>query len=77
MVDRVRATLALLRWIHRTVLVLRYMLSLSYREIAELLNWSLPRVPVGLDRLPSIRGFRPCPECEAVGMPLAGWKECR
>jgi len=56
MVDRVRATLALLRPTHRTVLVLRYTLSLSYQEIAELLNWSLPKVKVTIHR--AKRAFR-------------------
>jgi RNA polymerase sigma-70 factor (ECF subfamily) len=31
-------------------LVLRYNLSLSYQEIADLLNWSLPKVKVTLHR---------------------------
>lgn len=29
------------------------------------------------DAVADIRGFRPCPDCDALGMPLAGWKECR
>jgi len=29
------------------------------------------------DAVADIRGFRPCPDCDALGMPLAGWKLCR
>ncbi|UCC68751.1 MAG: RNA polymerase sigma factor [Armatimonadota bacterium] len=49
-VDNVRAALMRLRPQHRVVLVLRYHQSLSYREIAEVLNWSLARVKVTLHR---------------------------
>ncbi len=49
-IDRVRAALGRLRAPHRVVLVLRYSLSLSYREIAETLNWSLPKVKVTIHR---------------------------
>ncbi len=49
-VDRVRAALGRLRKPHRVVLVLRYTLSLSYQEIAETLNWSLPKVKVTIHR---------------------------
>jgi RNA polymerase sigma-70 factor (ECF subfamily) len=49
-VGRVRATLTQLRTPHRVVLVLRYSLSLSYEEIADLLGWSLSRVKVTLHR---------------------------
>ena len=49
-VDQVRVALARLRPPHRLVLVLRYMQSLSYKEISELLNWSLTRVKVTLHR---------------------------
>jgi len=49
-VDRVRSALGRLRTPHRVVLVLRYTLSLSYQEIAETLNWSLPKVKVTLHR---------------------------
>lgn len=48
--DRVRATLLTLRPVYRVVLALRYSLALSYREIAERLNWSIPRVKVTLHR---------------------------
>ncbi len=48
--DQVRAVLIRLRPRHRAVLVLRYMRSLSYQEIAEVLRWSLPRVKVTLYR---------------------------
>jgi RNA polymerase sigma-70 factor (ECF subfamily) len=49
-VHRVRAALGLLRTQHRVVLVLRYTLSLSYQEIAETLNWSMPKVKVTIYR---------------------------
>jgi RNA polymerase sigma-70 factor (ECF subfamily) len=49
-VEQVRATLSRLRAPHRMALVLRYNLSLSYQEIADLLNWSLPKVKVTLHR---------------------------
>jgi len=49
-VDHVRAVLGRLRPAHRTVLVLRYSQELSYREIAECLQWSLSRVKVTLHR---------------------------
>lgn len=49
-IDRVRAALTTLRPSHRVALVLRYSLSLSYQEIADLLNWSLPRVRGTLHR---------------------------
>lgn len=49
-VDQVRTALARLRPRHRAVLVLRYMQSLSYAEIAEVLRWPLPRVKVTLHR---------------------------
>jgi RNA polymerase sigma-70 factor (ECF subfamily) len=49
-VDRVRAALTTLRPSHRVALVLRYSLSLSYQEMADLLNWSLPRVRGTLHR---------------------------
>lgn len=35
-----------------------------------------PPWPV-LPRMGEIEGFQPCPDCDALGMPLAGWKECR
>jgi RNA polymerase sigma-70 factor (ECF subfamily) len=50
LVEQVRATLAGLRPRYRVVLALRYHQSLSYQEIAELLNWSLPRVKVTIHR---------------------------
>jgi RNA polymerase sigma-70 factor (ECF subfamily) len=49
-VARVRETLVRLRKPHRVVLALRYTLSLSYEEIAETLNWSLPKVKVTIHR---------------------------
>jgi len=49
-IDQVRAALVRLRPHHRVVLVLRYLQSLTYQEIAELLNWPLPRVKVTLHR---------------------------
>ena len=49
-VDNVRAALMRLRPQHRVVLVLRYHQSLSYREISEVLKWSLARVKVTLHR---------------------------
>jgi RNA polymerase sigma-70 factor (ECF subfamily) len=49
-VHLVRAALALLKPGHRTVLALRYGQALSYQEIAEMLDWSLPRVKVTLHR---------------------------
>lgn len=49
-VERVRATLGRLKKPYRVVLALRYTLSLSYDEIAETLEWSLPKVKVTLHR---------------------------
>ena len=49
-VDDVRAVLARLRPVHRTVLVLRYNLSLSHQEIAGCLKWSVSRAKVTLHR---------------------------
>lgn len=49
-VHQVRAALRRLKSPHRIVLVLRYMQTLSYHEIADLLHWSLPRVKVTLHR---------------------------
>ena len=49
-VHLVRAALAQLKPGHRTVLALRYGQALSYQEIAEMLDWSLPRVKVTLHR---------------------------
>jgi len=49
-VDHVRAVLARLRQEHRSVLVLRYSLSLSYQEIGESLHWSVDRVRATLHR---------------------------
>jgi RNA polymerase sigma-70 factor (ECF subfamily) len=49
-VERVRATLGLLPPRFRVVLALRYGQTLSYDEIAETLNWSLPRVKVTIHR---------------------------
>jgi RNA polymerase sigma-70 factor (ECF subfamily) len=46
----VRGILSRLRPQHRLVLSLRYTQALSYQEMAELLNWSLPRVKVCLHR---------------------------
>lgn len=48
--DQVRTVLRRLRPHHRLVLSLRYTQALSYQEMAELLNWSLPRVKVCLHR---------------------------
>ena len=50
LVGQVRAALVRLRPQYRVVLALRYHQSLSYREIAEMLNWSLPRVKVTIHR---------------------------
>ena len=50
MIERVRVALGRLRTPHRVVLALRYTLSLSYEEIAETLNWSLPKVKVTIHR---------------------------
>lgn len=50
MVVRVRRTLAGLKPPHRVVLALRYSLALSYEEIAETLNWSMPKVKVTIHR---------------------------
>ena len=50
LVEQVRATLVHLRPQYRVVLALRYHQSLSYQEIAELLNWSLARVKVTIHR---------------------------
>ena len=50
LVEQVRAALVRLRPQHRVVLALRYHQSLSYQEIAELLNWSLSRVKVTIHR---------------------------
>jgi RNA polymerase sigma-70 factor (ECF subfamily) len=49
-ISQARQALRLLGPRHRAVLALRYSQSLSYREIAELLGWSLPRVKVTLHR---------------------------
>jgi RNA polymerase sigma-70 factor (ECF subfamily) len=49
-VDDVRAALAGLQYPHRAVLVMRYFQSLSHKEIAECLHWSLSRVKVTLHR---------------------------
>ncbi len=49
-IGEVRAVLAQLRPAFREVLVLRYSQSLSYREIADRLDWSLSRVKVTLYR---------------------------
>ena len=49
-IDEVRAALAGLQHSHRAVLVLRYFQSLSHKEIAECLHWSLSRVKVTLHR---------------------------
>ena len=46
----VAKTLMRLRKPHRVVLALRYTLSLSYEEIAETLNWSMPKVKVTIHR---------------------------
>ncbi len=50
MAEHVRWALSRLRPTHRLVLVLRYTLSLSHREIGEQLNWTIPRVKVTLHR---------------------------
>ena len=50
LVEQVRATLVHLRPRYRVVLALRYHQSLSYQEIAEMLNWSLARVKVTIHR---------------------------
>jgi len=49
-ITRVRAALGRLTRRYRIVLALRYGQSLSYQEMAELLQWSLPRVKVTLHR---------------------------
>jgi RNA polymerase sigma-70 factor (ECF subfamily) len=49
-VDHVRATLGKLQVAHRTALVLRYQLGLSYAEMSDLLHWSLAKVKVTLHR---------------------------
>ena len=49
-VDEVRSVLMGLHHSHRLVLVMRYFQSLSHKEIAECLHWSLPRVKVTLHR---------------------------
>jgi len=54
--EQVRSVLRRLRPAHRLVLVLHYSQSLSQREIAERLNWSLARVRMTLYR--ARRAFR-------------------
>jgi len=49
-VQHVREIIAGLRPPYRVALALRYTLSLSYRDIAEVLHWSLPRVKMTLHR---------------------------